>query len=73
MTTVQRVRDLARERRIPLSRLAAMSGINYSTLRTTRERNGDYSVDTIIRICRALGISLSEFFSAWDPGDRHVR
>ena len=71
MTTVQRVRDLAKEYHISLNKLAMLSGINYSTLRTTRERNGEYSVDTIMRICRALGISMSTFFEPWEE-DRHA-
>lgn len=62
---------MAKEHKLSLSKLADMSGINYSTLRTTKERNGEYSVDTITRICHALGISLSDFFEPWGEERKH--
>ena len=64
MNTVQRVYDLIGERNMTLHKLSQLSGINYSTLKTTERRNGQLSVDTIERICRAIGIPLSEFFRA---------
>lgn len=67
MNTVQRVYDLIGQRQMSLHRLSQLSGINYSTLKTTERRNGQLSVDTIERICRAIGIPLSEFFKGDDP------
>ena len=65
MTTTRRVRDLVRERDITLHRLSILAGLNYSTLLTTERRRGEYSMDTIYRICAALDISVAEFFDAW--------
>jgi len=62
MNTVKRVYDLIDERRITLYQLSQMSGISYSTVKTTEKRGGQLTVDTIERICGALGITMSEFF-----------
>lgn len=66
MDTVKRVYDLLEERHMSLHRLSRISGINYSTLKTTERRSGQLSVDTIERICRALGLPLAEFFREED-------
>jgi len=60
--TMRRVNELLAERNLSLYRLAQMSGISYSTLKNTAQRNGQLSVDTIERICDGLQIPLSEFF-----------
>ena len=62
MDTIQRVYDLIGERHMTLHKLSKLSGINYSTLKTTERRHGQLSVDTIERICRAIGIPMWEFF-----------
>lgn len=64
--TVQRVYDLIDARCLSLYKLCQMSGVSYSTVTTTRRRNGQLTVDTIDRICKAIGISMSEFFSEED-------
>ena len=64
MNTVQRVYDLISERNMSLHKLSQLAGINYSTLKTTERRNGQLSVDTIERICQAIGIPMSEFFNS---------
>ena len=63
METMRRVNELLAERNLSLYRLAQMSGISYSTLKNTAQRNGQLSVDTIERICDGLQIPLSEFFA----------
>lgn len=63
MDTVKRVYELLDERKMSLCKLARMSGLNYSTIKTTERRNGQLSVDTIERICHAMGITLAEFFA----------
>lgn len=63
MDTVKRVCDLAEERGLTMYQLAQKSGISYSTIQTTRKRGGQLKIDTIERICDALGISLSAFFA----------
>lgn len=63
MDTVARVYALAREHGLSLYQLSQKSGVSYSTIRTTEKRGGQLKVDTIERICAALGISLSTFFA----------
>ncbi len=63
MDTVARVYALAREHGLSLYQLSRKSGVSYSTIRTTEKRGGQLKVDTIERICAALGISLSIFFA----------
>lgn len=62
METVQRVYELAAERNISINRLAEMSGISVSTIKTTKNRGGQLKIDTIERICNALDIPLYQFF-----------
>ena len=63
MDTVGRVYSLIEERGISLFQLSRMSEISYSTLSNSKRRSGQLSVETIERICGALGITLSEFFA----------
>jgi DNA-binding Xre family transcriptional regulator len=63
MDKVKRVQDLVAERHMTLYQLTQVSGISDSTLRSTRRRGGQLTVDTIERICDALDITLSEFFA----------
>ncbi len=63
MDTIARVYELAEQHNISLYQLARKSGVAYSTMKTTEKRGGQLKVDTIERICDALGISLSEFFA----------
>ncbi|MBR2717597.1 MAG: helix-turn-helix transcriptional regulator, partial [Oscillospiraceae bacterium] len=57
------------ERDMSLLKLSALSDISYSTFKMTERRGGQLSVDTIERICRALGISMAQFFAVWE-GER---
>ena len=66
MTSMERVHQLLAERDMSLLRLSALSDISYSTFKMTERRNGQLSVDTIERVCRTLGISMAQFFSAWE-------
>ena len=70
MNTVKRVYDLIEERNITLYQLSQMSGVSYSTVKTTEKRGGQLKVDTIERICEALGITMSEFFQE-SPSSKH--
>ncbi len=67
MDTVARVYALAKAHHITLYQLSQKSGISYSTIKTTQKRGGQLKVDTIERICQALGIPLSAFFA--EPED----
>ena len=63
MNTITRVYELLNDRALSLTKLAEMSGVAYSTIKMAESRNTQPSVDTIERICNALGITLSEFFA----------
>ena len=63
MNTITRVYELLNDRALSLTKLAEMSGVAYSTIKMAESRNTQLSVDTIERICNALGITLSEFFA----------
>lgn len=63
MDTIKRVYDLAEENEISLYQLAKESGISLATIKAAEKRSGQLKIDTIERICEALGISLSAFFA----------
>ena len=66
METIERVYELAAERNISINRLAEMSGISVSTIKTTKKRGGQLKIDTIERICNALDMPLYAFFLTSD-------
>ena len=66
MDTVKRVYELAQDHDISLYLLSQKIGVSYSTIKTTEKRGGQLNIDTIERICRALGITLSDFFAGQD-------
>lgn len=58
------IRRLCDERSWSCYKLAKESGIAYSALSTMFRKTNTPSVETIIKICDAFGITLSQFFSA---------
>ena len=62
MDTIKRVYELAEERNLTIYQLSQLCGISFSTIQTTKKRGGQLKVDTIERICDALGLPLSAFF-----------
>ena len=66
MDTIQRVRELANERNLTLSKQAELCNLPQSTIKNTARRKGQLSVETLEQICRGLGISWSEFFAKED-------
>ena len=66
MDTIQRVRELANERNLTLSKLPELCNLPQSTIKNTARRKGQLSVETLEQICRGLGISWSEFFAKED-------
>ena len=62
METVDRVYELAAKRNISVYRLAEISGVALSTIKTTKSRGGQLKIDTIERICRGLDMPLYMFF-----------
>ena len=62
MNTVERTTELAYGRNMSLLHLAQISGVNYSTFASARRRNTQLKIETIERVCEALGIQLKDFF-----------
>ena len=67
MDTLGRVYELIEERGMTLYQLEKLSELPHSTLRSTKRRGGELKVETIERICEALGITLGDFFSEQHP------
>ena len=67
MDTNQRIRQLMQERGLTEYRLALDSGLSKSTVSALLHRNTTPSVPTIEAVCRALGITVSQFFA--EEGD----
>ena len=60
-----RIQHLLDERNITLNRLAALSGINQSTLNNIMHRiNKNATIGTIESICKGFDISIFEFFDS---------
>ena len=66
--TIKRVEALLEERGMtPFAFFKGQKvGVSYSTFNATAKRGGQLSVESIEKICQALGITLGEFF--WIPG-----
>ena len=62
MNTVDRTMELLSERGMSLYQLTQVCGISHTTITRTKKRGGELQIDTLKRICDALGITLSEFF-----------
>lgn len=75
MDTVGRLIQLLDEHDTSVYRLSRDFDISYSTLASTMKRGGgQLSIDTIERICEALGIKTYEFFMTdddWEDLDRY--
>ena len=63
MDTYGRLNELLTERNLTLYQASKLSDVPRSTLNNARKRGGQLSVDTIERLCVALGITLSELFA----------
>ncbi|WP_207717370.1 helix-turn-helix domain-containing protein [Anaerosporobacter faecicola] len=63
MNTLKRIKELLDERKWSMYKLAKLSGISQSTLSNLFIRNNDPSISTLEDICKAFGITLSQFFA----------
>ena len=63
MDTLNRLRQLLAERQWTEYRLAKESGLSDSTIKNIFKRGSLPSIDTLEAICRAFGITLSQFFA----------
>lgn len=63
MNTLERIKGLLSDRNWSVYKLSKVSGISQSTLSNMFNRNNDPSISTLEDICRAFGITLSQFFA----------
>lgn len=63
MDTVAIVEELLEERNLTMYKLSVLCDISYSTLKNTKARQGQLTIDTIEKICHGLGITVAEFFT----------
>lgn len=66
MNIMNRVNDLCRRRNLSKYRLSMLTGISQSAFSKMERQQSTLSIDTIQRICDALGISLAQFFADGD-------
>ena len=69
MDTRQRIRQLMDQRGWTEYRLAIKSGLSQSTISNIFRRNTTPSVATLETICKAFGITMSQFFAEGDMID----
>lgn len=67
MDVRQRITSLRKEAGITTNKLAKLASVGQSTLSDIESGKVKPSIDTLEKICQALGISLSEFFSDEQP------
>lgn len=63
MEVLARIRQLLAERNWSIYKLSKESGVSQSTLSNMFSRNNSPSISTLEEICKAFGITLSQFFS----------
>lgn len=62
MNTHKRVDEILEARHMTLWEMAHICSISYSSIKSSRRRGSQLSVDMIEQICDGLGISMSYFF-----------
>ena len=67
MNTHKRVDEILEDRNMTLREMANICSIPYSTLRSSRRRGSQLSVDAIEQICDGLGITMAYFFEKPTP------
>lgn len=71
--TLLRIRQLCDKRGWSIYKLAKESDIPYSSLNNIFIRNTQPTISTLEKICKGLGMSLSEFFTDDIPDDYQLR
>ncbi|MGI6200780.1 MAG: helix-turn-helix domain-containing protein [Christensenellales bacterium] len=66
---IDRIRTLCADRDWSIYRLAKESGIAYSTLNTMLIKTNVPSINTLLRICKGFGITISQFFCVEESSD----
>lgn len=66
-----KIRELRNQRRLPMRRLAEMSGLSVNTLSLVENGKSSPSVSTLQRLASALKVPLTSFFES-QPEQKHV-
>ena len=69
MDTKQRIAEWAQERNWSNYELAKRSGVQLSTIQNMYHRNYEPTIPTLQALCKAFGISLSQFFADGELAD----
>lgn len=72
MNTGLRLKEVRERIGMSQYRLAKVSGISQSTISDIENGKMSPSVDTMYRLCSALGVTLSEFFSDEQPSSDRI-
>lgn len=67
MNIMERIEHLCKQHNISKYRLSQLTGISQSAFSKMARQQSSLSLETIQRICDALGISVAQFFS--EPGE----
>jgi transcriptional regulator with XRE-family HTH domain len=67
LNTLGKIKQLLQERKWSVYKLSKLSGVSQSTLSNMFNRNNAPSISTLEDICKAFGITLSQFFA--DEGE----
>lgn len=70
MDVAKRITQLRTEKNITVNRLANLSGLSQGFVRQIELDNQNPTVTSLSLICKALDISLSDFFMEKEPPDR---
>lgn len=68
MDARERIKQLMDQRGWTIYRLSKESGLAQTTISNIFKRNNDPSLQSVEAICRAFGISMSQFFTDADSG-----
>lgn len=66
MDVIAKLNKLRLERNLSVYRLAELTGINQSTLANTFSRGTIPSIQTLESLCKAMGVTMSQFFAEND-------
>ena len=63
MDVLEKIKRLQREKGLSMAQLAKEANITPSTLSTLFQRNNQPTIPTLQAICKAFGITISQFFA----------
>ena len=63
MTVIERIDEIMKKQNLTDYQLSKISGLSSSTISNMRKRNTVPSIATLEYMCKAMGITLSQFFA----------